>query len=66
MKLYRQVIPLTVIMKMLGHQSLSTTSNFHAFATLDMIHDAMKKTSPEVAEEVLFGKIKILKNHFIV
>jgi integrase/recombinase XerD len=61
MTLYRQGMPLTVIMEMLGHESLSTTSNFYAFATLDMIHEAMKKTSPEVAEAAPLWKNEDIK-----
>lgn len=58
MNLYQQGMPLTVIMEMLGHVNLSTTSNFYAFATLDMIHDAMKKTSPEAMAEAPIWKNK--------
>jgi integrase/recombinase XerD len=61
MTLYRQGMPLTVIMEMLGHASLSTTSNFYAFATLEMIHEAMKKTSPEAVEEAPLWKNEDIK-----
>lgn len=61
MTLYRQGMPLTVIMNMLGHENLSTTSNFYAFATTEMIHEAMKKTSPEAMEEEPIWKSKDVK-----
>lgn len=61
MTLYRQGMPLTVIMEMLGHENLSTTSNFYAFATLDMIHEAMKKTSPVAAAEEPIWKNEEIK-----
>ncbi|QOY36783.1 tyrosine-type recombinase/integrase [Anaerobacillus isosaccharinicus] len=61
MTLYRKGMPLTVIMEMLGHESLSTTSNFYAFATLDMIHEAIKKTSPEAVEESPLWKTKDIR-----
>lgn len=62
MTLYRQGMPLTVIMEMLGHNNLSTTSNFYAFATLDMIHEAMKKTSPLAAIEAPIWKNQEIRN----
>jgi site-specific recombinase XerD len=61
MALYRQGMPLTVIMNMLGHENLSPTSNFYASATTEMIHEAMKKTSPEAMEEEPIWKTKDVK-----
>ena len=58
MHLHQQGMPLTIIMEMLGHQSLSTTSSFYAFATLDMIHEAIKKTTPETIAEAPIWKKK--------
>jgi integrase/recombinase XerD len=61
MTLYRQGMPLTVIMNMLGHENLSTTSNFYAFATTEMIHEALKKTSPEGVTEAPIWKTDDVK-----
>ncbi len=56
MTLYQQGMPLTIIMNMLGHENLSTTSNFYAFTTTEMIHEAMKKTYPEAVDEAPIWK----------
>lgn len=65
MTLYQQGMPLTVIMNMLGHENLSTTSNFYAFATTEMIHQAMTKTNPEaVVEEPIWKNKEFTKLMF--
>ncbi len=56
MTLYQQGMPLTIIMNMLGHENLSTTSNFYAFATTEMIHEAMIKTNPNAVAEAPIWK----------
>lgn len=62
MTLYQRGMPLTVIMNLLGHANLSTTSHFYAFATTEMIYEAMKKTHPEaVAAEPLWKREEFKK-----
>jgi integrase/recombinase XerD len=62
MDLYQAGCPLSYIQQMLGHQNISTTNGFYAFATLHTLAQALEKANPSTnSEEKIWKKKNIMK-----
>ena len=64
MDLYQQGVPLPIIMRLLGHENASVTTAFYAFATMDMMREAINAATlgindPAIAQ-ITEDKLKAL------
>ena len=53
--------PLSYIQQLLGHESISTTSGFYAFATLKTLADSIEKAYPSNNKEKTWKDKSVMK-----
>lgn len=61
MDLYQAGCPLSYIQQLLGHENISTTSGFYAFATLKTLADSIEKANPSDPGEKNWKNETVLK-----
>ena len=61
MDLYQAGCPLSYIQQLLGHENISTTSGFYAFATLKTLAASIEKANPSGPEEKNWKNETVLK-----
>ena len=61
MDLYQAGCPLSYIQQLLGHENISSTSGFYAFATLKTLADSIEKANPSGNEEKKWKNKDVLK-----
>ncbi len=61
MDLYQNGVPLTHIQQLLGHEDLSTTSGFYAFATLDTLAKSMEKVNESPSDKKWYNQDALSK-----